>query len=78
MGKCTFLTGQAAVLVDDAFSRRIRDLACRVGNVEAMRLLGVGRATYGAARERGRMAITTRDRLITALDQIEKEVARVG
>ena len=78
MGKCTFLTGQAAVLVDEAFSKRVRDLARRVGNVEAMRLLGVGQATYGAACDRGRLAIATRDRLIGALEQIEKAVARVG
>ena len=74
MGKCTFLTGQAAVFVDEAFSKRVRDLARGVGNVEAMRLLGVGRATYGAACDRGRMAIATRDRLIGVLEQIEERL----
>lgn len=68
MSRCTILFGQASVVVDYAFSRRVRALVARVGTREAKRLLGVSESTFCAAYDRGRMRVDTRDRLAKVLD----------
>ena len=76
MSRCTILLSQASVIVDEAFSRRVRALIGRVGTKEAKRLLGVSESTYGAAHSRGRMRIATRDRLAKVLDVEVPETAK--
>jgi hypothetical protein len=60
-------------MLDEAFTKRVRALALRIGVHRLRDLLGVSNATFAAARDRGRMKLETRDRIVTALDRIEKE-----
>ncbi len=60
------------VVTDDITAARVRRLVERCGSVRAaVAILGIGEQTFAAARDRGRMMRTTRDRLLAALERAE-------
>lgn len=60
------------VVVSEADTARVRRLIVRLGSIRvAKAALGLGDATFDAARDQGRMLRKTRDNLLEALDRVE-------
>lgn len=75
MSRCVVTSGYGSVVVDDVLMKRVRALITRVGLRGAQSALGVGNATFAAARDRGRMKASTRERIVKELDRLDRETA---
>lgn len=62
-------------LVSDELAARVRAVCGRVGQKDALRLLGVGESTLDAARHGARLQKVTVDRLRERLELAERELA---
>lgn len=64
------------VYISEENSRRVHRLIVRLGSIRAATAaLGVGGATFAAAREQGRMMKATHDNLLAALDRAEAKAS---
>ena len=64
----------SVVIMSDAETRRLNQFVAKVGCLRiACERLGIGRMTFDAAREYGRMMGTTRTKILASLDRVEAE-----